>query len=104
MGFPFAKMVVDNKSRNRWLRPRNVLIEFNVDERPLVCERCRYSQMPSPSLVDSREPNGHHFPLFAGMNRTPAVFKYAVVRAAGGEIAGLILWRLSPTGCNRPAK
>jgi hypothetical protein len=43
-------------------------------------DRRRYSQMPSPSLVDSREPNGHHFPLFAGMSSTPAVFKYAAGR------------------------
>src|ERR1700730_2122637 len=42
--------------------PRNVLTEFNVDERPLVCEGCRYPQMPSPSLVDSREPNGEKTP------------------------------------------
>jgi hypothetical protein len=29
--------------------------EFNVDERPLVCEGCRYC-MPSHGLVDGREP------------------------------------------------
>ena len=63
MGFPFTKIVVHKKVEfDGCVRKgtRNVLIEFNVDERPLVCEGCRYSQMPSPSLVDSREPNAHH--------------------------------------------
>jgi hypothetical protein len=57
MGFPLTKIVVDKKVEfDGCVRKgtRNVPIEFNVDECPLVCEGCRYSQMPSPSLVDSR--------------------------------------------------
>jgi hypothetical protein len=65
MGFPFTKCCRLTKVEfDRCVRKghRNVLIEFNVDECPLVCEGCRNSQMPSPSLVDSREPNGQKTP------------------------------------------
>jgi hypothetical protein len=32
---------------------RNVLTEFNVDERPLACEGCRHFQMPSLANLES---------------------------------------------------
>jgi hypothetical protein len=94
---------------------RSALTEFNVDERPLVCEGCRHSQVPSSFAklvcprdgdVSSQQPRSPALSFLDWLpvnhkdrsNRTTAS---RPARIADGDRSALLSRIAPPSGCRR---
>jgi hypothetical protein len=106
MGFPFAKIVVDNKRSKSMVASARALATFSLN---LMLMNARWFARDVGILKCLRlayliAANQTHTTAFCRDELYASRLQIRRWSAAVGEIAGLILWRLSPTSGNRPAK